>query len=52
MALCLLPYDVRLLLSAGVLMRCKPVWWQALKAVNKKNVEEMSSLSKICLKIP
>lgn len=45
----LFPYYLRLIISAGVLMHWKPIRGQALKAFNKKNVEETSSRSEICL---
>lgn len=48
-ALHLLPYYIRLILPTGVLMHCKALWWQALKAFNKRNVKETSSVHKICL---
>ena len=30
-------------------MHSKPIWWPALKAFNKRNVEETSSVSKVGL---
>lgn len=30
-------------------MHLKPIWWPALKAFNKRNVEETSSVSKVGL---
>lgn len=52
MALDLFPYYIRLALSTGVLMHCKPIQWQALKAFNKRDVKEMSSMSKVRLNDP
>lgn len=52
MALHLFPYPLRLILSAGVLMHCKPIWWPALKAFNKRNIKETSALRKVCLNDP
>lgn len=40
-------YSIRLTFSVGILMHCKPAWWQALIAFNKLNVKATSSMSKV-----